>query len=133
MPKRKTVEMARRLRREMTPPELRLWLHLRTRPGGFKFRKQHPIGDCALGFYCASAKLAIEVDGDVHGLPDQAAHDLRRDAWLRGQGLRIVRFQARDVMSDLDAVSRAILAECAVLPLHRPSGGPPPHASHGEE
>ena len=133
MPPRKTVEMARRLRRAMTAPEIRLWQHLRTRPGGFKFRKQHPIGGYALDFYCAAAKLGIEVDGEIHASPEQRAHDERRDAWLLARGIRVVRFAASDVMRDLDSMSRAIIAECGEFPLHQPSAGPPPHAAHGEE
>ena len=133
MPKRKTVEMARRLRRAMTPPEIRLWQHLRTRPGGYKFRKQHPIENFALDFYCASAKLGIEVDGEIHSQPAQIAHDAKRTTWIAAHGIRIIRFPARDVMADLDSVSRAIVTTCGTLPLHRPSGGPPPHAVHGEE
>lgn len=132
-PPRKTVIKARALRRQMTPPEIRLWQYLRTRPEGIKFRKQHPIGDFALDFYCASAKLGIEVDGEIHSDPDQIAHDVACDVWVAEQGIRIVRFPARDVMADLDAVSRAILAECRAFPLHQPMAGPPPHSTNGEE
>src|SRR4051794_27024263 len=60
---KKTVEKARRLRREMSRPEARLWPVLRTRPEGFKFRRQHPVGPYVLDFYRPGAKLAIEVDG----------------------------------------------------------------------
>ncbi len=86
---------ARELRRSMTPPERRLWQVLRTRPEGLKFRKQHPLGLCTADFYCASAKLVIEVDGDGHDMGDHPGRDLRRDQWLRAQGLRVIRFLAR--------------------------------------
>ena len=65
-----TVAKARALRRVMSPPEARLWQVLRTRPEGLKFRRQHPVGPFVLDFYCADARLGIEVDGEVHGMGD---------------------------------------------------------------
>ena len=100
-----TVEMARELRRRMTPPEARLWVCLRgKRLEGLKFRRQHPIGPYVLDFYCPSAKLAVEVDGQGHEQPDQVAHDRRRTAWPRDRGLRVVRLAAEDVRLHLDDV-----------------------------
>ena len=107
-------------------PEGLLWQVLRTRPEGLKFRRQHPLGPFIADFYCASAKVVVEVDGAMHGIEDRAASDFRRDAWISEQGLRIVRIFAVDVMRDLDAVVRMIVAECA-LPLHHPADGSPPH------
>jgi very-short-patch-repair endonuclease len=100
---------ARELRRSMTPPERKLWQVLRTRPGGLKFRKQHPFGLCTADFYCPAARLVIEVDGDSHDMGDRPEHDARRDSWLRGQGFSVIRFLAADVMRNTDAVVRAIL------------------------
>ncbi|MEJ6790744.1 endonuclease domain-containing protein [Brevundimonas sp. BR2-1] len=100
-----TVERARELRRRMTPPEARLWVCLRgKRLAGLKFRRQHPIGPYVLDFYCAAAKLAVEVDGQSHERPEQIAHDRRRTAWLREQGVRVVRLAAEDVRVHLDGV-----------------------------
>ena len=107
-------------------PEGLLWQALRTRPEGLKFRRQHPLGPFIADFYCASAKLVIEVDGAAHGYDVRAARDARRDEWMRGQRLRVVRVGAVDVMRDLDAVVRLIVAE-ARLPLHHPADGSPPH------
>jgi very-short-patch-repair endonuclease len=107
-----TVLRARALRREMTLPEGILWLVLRQRPNGLKFRRQHPIGSCIVDFYCPTAKLVIEVDGEVHCVGVQPARDRRRDTWLRYQGVHLLRFAATDVMKDLDAVLRAILLAC---------------------
>lgn len=134
---RKIVERARKLRRAMTPPEVRLWQWLRDRPGGFKFRRQHPVGKFVLDFYCPAARLIIEVDGEVHNRGGQPERDEARDAWCAEQGLRVVRVPASLVMQDLDGVSRGIMAICgeqlSEFPLHQPSAGPPPHAAHGEE
>jgi very-short-patch-repair endonuclease len=131
-PRRQTVVKARELRRTLSPPELALWQWMRMRPGGFKFRRQHPTGPYILDFYCASARLAIEVDGNSHDFAVQIAHDERREAWLRSQGLSVLRFKALDVLGDIDSVTRHILDRCA-FPLHRPADGPPPPASRGED
>ena len=63
---RRTVIRARQLRRQMSLPEIALWYQLRQRPGGFKFRHQHPAGPYSLDFYCDAALLCIEVDGEAH-------------------------------------------------------------------
>ena len=78
---------ARELRRNMKLPEGMLWQVLRQRPDGFKFRRQHPIERYVVDFYCAAAKLAIEIDGLGHEMGDNPFHDERRDAWLRRRGL----------------------------------------------
>ncbi len=78
-----TLQRARTFRKSMTSPELGLWLGLKNRQlGGFKFRRQHPVGPYILDFYCAEARLAVEIDGDIHNEPDQIAHDRRRDAYF---------------------------------------------------
>ena len=107
-----TVVRARELRRSMTLPEGLLWQQLRKRPAGLKFRRQHPIGPYVADFYCSSAKLIFEVDGESHGMGDRPAHDVRRDAWLRERGFQIIRFAAGDVMRDLESVITAILLSC---------------------
>jgi very-short-patch-repair endonuclease len=84
-------------------------LLLRQRPAGLKFRKQHPLGPYTLDFYCPAAKLVVEIDGDSHGMGDSPARDRRRDAWLREQGLSVLRFDAADVMRDVESVVTAIL------------------------
>jgi len=68
---RSTVELAQRLRRNLSPPEARLWSHLRARiPGMPAFRRQHPLGRYVIDFYCATARLAVEVDGIGHDMGD---------------------------------------------------------------
>jgi very-short-patch-repair endonuclease len=105
-----TVETARRLRRNLSPPEARLWTRLRTRaPGAPVFRRQHPIGPYVLDFYCAKARLAIEVDGISHDMANRPQRDLRRDAWLRAQGVAVMRIPASRVMLAIDDVVDAIV------------------------
>ena len=110
--KNDTVMRARALRRETTLPEGMLWQALRQRPDGLKFRYQHPIGRCIVDFYCAANRLVIEVDGASHSMGDNPERDVRRDHWLRGQGLRVLRFSAADVIRDLQSVVTVILDAC---------------------
>nr|WP_066529059.1 endonuclease domain-containing protein [Sphingobium sp. EP60837] len=132
-PSRKTVEFARNLRRVMSPPEVALWQWLRSRPQGMKFRRQHPVGPYVPDFYCVSARLAVEVDGSSHDHASQIAQDERRDAWLKAQGIRMLRIKAADVLQNLENVMLHILNHCRVLPLHQPAAAPSPRAAHGED
>ena len=85
--------MARRLRREKRPEEKALWRALRAgRFAGFKFRRQHSLGGYYLDFYCAAAKLDIELDGFQHGLPEQLQHDAEREGFLSAQSIEVLRF-----------------------------------------
>lgn len=99
-----TQRFAKQLRREMTPPEIALWLALRANGSGLRFRKQHAAGEYVLDFYCAPAKLAIEVDGEAHGRGDRQERDRTRDAWLAAHGVRTLRYTARDVMTNLEGL-----------------------------
>jgi very-short-patch-repair endonuclease len=96
----------------MTLPEGMLWQQLRERPDGVKFRRQHPIGRCVVDFYCAAARLVVEIDGLSHELGTNMERDRRRDYWLRNQDLRVLRFAAADVINDLQSVVTMILVEC---------------------
>lgn len=136
---RETVEKARQLRRRMTPPEARLWICLRgKRLAGLKFRRQHPIGPYILDFYCDAAKLTVEVDGQSHEHPERIAHDARRTAWLREQGLRVIRIAAEDVRVNLDGVvdfiRRTASGRCGAAASERPStASRSPFPRSGEE
>ena len=131
-----TVRKARQLRRAMTLPEVLVWQGLRERPNGLKFRRQHPSGPYILDFYCADARLAIEIDGEGHGRGMQVESDAARDQWFADANIHTLRIAARDVLADLDAVMRQIVTEAtARLPLHHPAAldGPSPPDKLGEE
>ncbi len=129
-----TSTKARRLRKDMSLPEVLLWQALRKRPGGFKFRRQHPAGLYVLDFACVKARTAVEVDGSAHGLGKAPAHDEVRDEWLQNQGYSVVRVSAADVLKNLEGVVAFVVERCAaVQPLHQPSAGPPPRAGEDLE
>lgn len=116
---------AKAMRRQMTPPEARLWQAVRAgRMNGLKWRRQHPVGPFILDFYCAVAALAVEVDGAVHDDPDQIARDRRRTAWLERQGLKVIRIASVDVRDDLDGVLDYVLR--TVRERRAASESPPP-------
>ena len=87
------IANARRLRREQTKEEKQLWHALRAgRFAGFKFRRQHPLGEYTLDFYCPLGRLSVELDGFGHGLPKQIARDLDREKFLLSQDIEELRF-----------------------------------------
>lgn len=94
----------------MTPPEVRLWVQLRRNAQGLRFRRQHPVGPFVLDFYCDSARLAVEVDGQQHALGQAVLHDIERDEWLALRRIRVVRLPAWLVFQDMDAALRTIEA-----------------------
>ena len=125
----KQVKRARKLRRQMSLPEVILWKALQSRPDGLKFRKQFPIGQMTADFACLSHRLIIEVDGEWHGHGDQPERDVVRDAIMNREGFTVMRITARDVLKNLDGVVQSIVARCSELgPLHQPAAGPPPRS-----
>ena len=127
-----TIRTARHLRRSLSPPESRLWNRLRLRASEKPtFRRQHPIGPYVLDFYCAKARLAVEIDGLSHDLGERPQRDEKRDAWLKGQGVTVIRFSALDVLRRIDEVEDAIIRLALTLssPVKRSVTGeddPPP-------
>ena len=127
----KQVKRARRLRREMSLPEVLRWQVLRKRPGGLKFRRQFPIDGITTDFACLERRLVIEIDGEGHNRGDQPRRDAGRDAMIRQKGFQVMRLAATDVLRDLDAVLTGIIVRCSDLgPLHHDAArrGPPPRA-----
>ena len=115
--------LARTLRREMTKAETVLWTALKGRArGGWKFRRQHPIGPYVADFACLEANLVIEVDGATHAEDHEINRDERRTAFLEAQGFTVLRVTNLGIYEDLDGVVRMI--DAALAPLG-PSGHSP--------
>src|ERR1700729_2126187 len=88
-----STERARSLRKNDTWAEKLMWRWLRGRRfSGYKFRRQHPLGDYYLDFFCEEADLNIELDGSQHGFPDQQQHDEKREIFLKSRGIKTLRF-----------------------------------------
>ena len=98
---------AQALRKNMTKEERRLWYeYLRLYP--HRFRRQVAFGNYILDFYCAAAKLAVELDGSQHYEDEGQAYDLRRTAYLNRIGIQVLRFSNLDVLRNLEGVCQAI-------------------------
>ena len=98
-------DFARQLRAQYTDAEKRLWRLLRDRRfTEFKFRRQYACGPYFLDFYCATAKLAVELDGGGHGFPDQRAKDKKRNEFLASKGIQVLRFWNHQMGDELEAV-----------------------------
>lgn len=96
---------ARKLRKDMSEAERRLWSRLRLKQlGGFRFRRQHTIGPFIADFACIEAMLVVELDGAQHGRDDAPARDAKRDAFIEGQGYLVLRFWNEAVMRRMDEV-----------------------------
>ena len=91
----------------MTPHERKLWyLFLRKYP--VKIYKQRIIGRFIVDFYCASAKLVIELDGTQHYEAQGVNYDSERSEFLVAQGLEVLRFSNRDVDREFEGVCAQI-------------------------
>ena len=108
----RNVALARKLRKTMNLPEVLLWRHLRLRSDNVKFRRQHPLGAYVLDFYCAGAKVCAEIDGIAHDMGDRLIRDEARDAWLKEQGIEVVRIPAADVLRSAEEVAESLVRYC---------------------
>ena len=107
---------ARRMRKQMTDAELKLWNELRAhRLSGLSFRRQMPIAGYIADFACPAHNLIVEVDGSHHGDPDKAESDGRRDAVLSGLGWTVLRFWNDDVLRDIDGVCQHIVTAAGLV------------------
>jgi very-short-patch-repair endonuclease len=119
---------ARRLRREATDAEQRLWCHLRNRRlGGFKFKQQETIGRCVADFACVECHLVVEADGGQHC--DEA--DADRTAYLNSLSWEVLRFWNNDILRNTDGVLEVILRAYDERRKGKPSPCPLPHAGEG--
>ncbi|MBC7228154.1 MAG: DUF559 domain-containing protein, partial [Thermoflexales bacterium] len=126
-PSRELIQRARELRRQGTPAERILWECLRDRQlGGYKFRRQHPLGRFIADFFCPEARLIIEeVDGAVHREATQQERDQAREELLREHGYYLLRFTNDEILNRTETVLRRILERVQELTL-TPTPVPPP-------
>ena len=116
----KQLYQSRSLRRDSTDAEKKLWRKLRARQlAGAKFRRQHPLGPYILDFYCAEARLAIELDGGQHAFEEQSRHDEQRSRYLAEQGIQELRFWNNEVLKNTEGVLQKIWSALTSAP----SGG----------
>lgn len=98
---------AKVLRDTSTPQEKKLWDFLRTKPKGYKFRRQHPFKYYVLDFYCHQAKLVIELDGRHH--KSNVEYDKERTQIIEGYGLNVIRFDNTEIDEGFEKVAQEII------------------------
>lgn len=106
---------ARRLRNNMTGAEIILWSRLKSRQiDGFKFRRQQPVFEYIVDFYCHDLRLVIEIDGGIHSLPEIIKSDKYRDKILKINGFHVIRFTNEEIRTNLTSsieTIRSFIAE----------------------
>ena len=129
MTRQELLERARQLRIHRTESEGRLWGELRGRRlGGWKWRRQAPIGPFIVDFYCPAARLVVELDGAHH--QDNLVYDERRTNYLNRLGLQVIRFESDGVWGGaLDHIRQSILAAGGGEAPHPPGAGASGHLS----
>jgi very-short-patch-repair endonuclease len=106
---RELLKRARVLRSNMTLAEIILWSRLRSKKiDGYKFRRQQPIFEYVVDFYCHDLKLVIEVDGEIHSLSEKADSDKKREKILKINGYRILRLTNSEIEADIDSAIHKI-------------------------
>jgi len=111
----KNVFIRKTLRREMPKGETRLWILLKNRNLGYKFRRQYGIGSFVVDFCCPEIKLVIEVDGLSHENEDAVIYDQRRQKYLEINGFKVIRFTSAEMFSDLQDIAQKIIGVCKTL------------------
>jgi very-short-patch-repair endonuclease len=126
-----TRQFAKILRKQMTDAERLLWRHLRNRGlGGWKFRRQYPVGPFVVDFICVEKNIVIEVDGGQHAESEEL--DKQRSAYLNKMGFKVLRFWNNEVLQETEAVLNSIFAILSDTGKNSPSPRPsPPSGERG--
>lgn len=98
--KKSEQEKRRQLRKNATYCEKIVWLHLRKRQLGYRFLRQYSVDHFVIDFYCPELKLAVELDGDVHNLPEQKEYDIARQRYLEKFGIKFIRITNEEFLGN---------------------------------
>lgn len=98
------------LRNQATNAEGFLWSKIKNSFSGYKFRRQHGIGNYIVDFYCPKVSIAIELDGEVHR--EKYESDIERDKFLNSQGIEVLRYRNEQIMKNVEGVLEDIVEHC---------------------
>jgi very-short-patch-repair endonuclease len=110
------VELAKTLRKNMTPAEKCLWVRIRHGSLGCMFFRQKPIGEYIVDFYSFKANLVVEVDGEIHLGIEAKNNDRLRDEYMQSLELTVLRFMNSQVLNDIDGVVEKIAGQIRLNP-----------------
>jgi very-short-patch-repair endonuclease len=105
---RVSTQGVRELRHQQTEAEKEAWHLLRDHRLGLKFRRQYPIENDVVDFYCSELRLAVELDGGIHSQPSQMRKDAAKDAFLQNLGIRVLRLPNGLVTEDPEGFVRKV-------------------------
>lgn len=105
----------RSLRKSMPKGEIVLWNRLKNKKLGYKFRRQHGIGDYVVDFYCSKFCFAVEVDGLSHDFDDKVIYDKKRQEYIESKGIKIKKFSSQEIFEDIESVIDTIYFICREL------------------
>jgi 5-methyltetrahydrofolate--homocysteine methyltransferase/ATP-dependent helicase HrpA len=106
------IPRRRELRKNQTKAEQILWKKLRSKQfAGFKFRRQHGIGPYIVDFCSPSNSIVVEVDGDIHDLPDQTIIDRMRQQEIESLGFKIIRYHNKEILENLAPTLKDLLSK----------------------
>jgi len=109
----KLYQYGRELRQSATKAEKILWEYLRNRRlEGLKFRRQHPLDNFIVDFYCHEKSIAVEIDGRIHDLKENAEYDRMRTYLLKGSGIKVIRFRNKEIELSIEMVLSKIRIAC---------------------
>lgn len=98
--KKQEQEKRRKLRSNMTYCEKLVWQHLRKRQLGYRFLRQYSVDQFVIDFYCPELKLAIELDGGIHEIPEQKEYDIARQKYIEKFGISFIRITNAEYLAN---------------------------------
>lgn len=108
-------DLRQKLRNNRSYSEKLLWMKIRNNQIGFKFRRQHGIGQYIVDFYCSEIKLIIEIDGATHSTDEELLQDDIRESFFRSLGLNVKRYYNKDVKKNMNSVLEDLIIYCEKL------------------
>ena len=105
----RNIKFARKLRKDMSLPEVLLWRELKGKPLGVRFRRQFPVRGYIADFACLEVRLLIEIDGIAHDMGDRPERDDQRDILLKADGWQIIRITAQRLLAEPLLTAEAIV------------------------
>ncbi|MGD8781487.1 MAG: endonuclease domain-containing protein [Ignavibacteria bacterium] len=113
--KKSQQEKRRYLRNNMTYTEKIVWAHIRKRQLGYRFLRQYSVDHYVIDFYCPELKLALEIDGGIHELPENKEYDEARQKYIEGFGIKFLRIKNEEILGNANKAFDKIINEIKTI------------------